>query len=273
MVSSLAEAINPTVLEFRNRSGLFHEIEKVLRPVVNDSGSATSKRPITKCRYRHLTEMSRNVTRSFRSFGEASHALRVLRKTFPDIDVVFNIPARFLAASSRFELRQSDTLVFGRDDKEMLAAVEHCDEVYSIVDAEGGTTTEVRFMTPRDADAFYEKQRIAGKAEVRRWGDVDVRADDNKNTCDGGGGDDHHHHPTSAVEAEIVNNLTCPLSGAYLVTRPVVAEDGLTYELQAISEWVGLFGTSPVTHAPMRLSFLPNHVIRHLSVLLLVRPE
>jgi hypothetical protein len=57
-------------------------------------------------------------------------------------------------------------------------------------------------------------------------------------------------------------HLRCPLS-ARLMTDPVVAADGVTYERGAIAEWAAARGTSPVTLAPLvHVHLEPNEGLR-----------
>jgi len=56
--------------------------------------------------------------------------------------------------------------------------------------------------------------------------------------------------------------LICPIS-LQLFQDPVVAEDGHTYEREAITEWILLNGTSPITRQPLIIEALrPNFILK-----------
>jgi serine/threonine protein kinase len=56
--------------------------------------------------------------------------------------------------------------------------------------------------------------------------------------------------------------LVCPIS-LQLFQDPVVAEDGHTYEREAITEWIRLNGTSPLTRQPLTMEALrPNFILK-----------
>jgi len=56
--------------------------------------------------------------------------------------------------------------------------------------------------------------------------------------------------------------LVCPIS-LQLFQDPVVAEDGHTYEREAITEWIRLNGTSPLTRQPLNIEALrPNFTLK-----------
>jgi serine/threonine protein kinase len=59
-------------------------------------------------------------------------------------------------------------------------------------------------------------------------------------------------------------SLICPITLA-LFTDPVVAQDGHTYEREAIVEWIRQHGTSPMTRQPLSLEHLyPNRTVKEL---------
>jgi hypothetical protein len=60
---------------------------------------------------------------------------------------------------------------------------------------------------------------------------------------------------------EFAHVLTCPIT-MVIMREPVFADDGHTYERSAITEWVTMRGTSPVTRERMRSHFVPNMAIR-----------
>lgn len=56
--------------------------------------------------------------------------------------------------------------------------------------------------------------------------------------------------------------LVCPIS-LQLFQDPVVADDGHTYEREAITKWILLNGTSPLTRQPLTLDTLrPNFILK-----------
>jgi serine/threonine protein kinase len=56
--------------------------------------------------------------------------------------------------------------------------------------------------------------------------------------------------------------LVCPIS-LQPFQDPVVAEDGHTYEREAITEWIRLNGTSPITRQPLTIEALrPNFILK-----------
>lgn len=60
------------------------------------------------------------------------------------------------------------------------------------------------------------------------------------------------------------NCLACPITFS-LFHDPVIAEDGHTYERSAITEWIQLNGTSPLTRARITIEGLrPNHLVKSL---------
>ncbi|CAF3451683.1 unnamed protein product [Rotaria sp. Silwood1] len=59
-------------------------------------------------------------------------------------------------------------------------------------------------------------------------------------------------------------SLLCPLTMA-LFRDPVLAQDGHTYEREAIEDWIRTNGTSPKTDQPLSLEHLyPNHLVKKL---------
>jgi serine/threonine protein kinase len=58
--------------------------------------------------------------------------------------------------------------------------------------------------------------------------------------------------------------LVCPITYS-LFSDPVIAEDGHTYERSAITNWIELNGTSPLTRTAITIEGLrPNHLVRSL---------
>ena len=55
----------------------------------------------------------------------------------------------------------------------------------------------------------------------------------------------------------------CPIT-ACLMEDPVIAEDGYTYEREAIKEWISQSSRSPMTNMVMREAkrLIPNHALR-----------
>jgi hypothetical protein len=57
--------------------------------------------------------------------------------------------------------------------------------------------------------------------------------------------------------------LICPIT-LKLFNEPVLAEDGYTYEREAITRWINQHGTSPRTKKPLRLNQLtPDDTIKN----------
>lgn len=57
-------------------------------------------------------------------------------------------------------------------------------------------------------------------------------------------------------------HLICPIA-LELFMDPVIAEDGNTYERNAITQWIHQHGTSPITKKSMNIDRLtPNHTIK-----------
>jgi hypothetical protein len=54
--------------------------------------------------------------------------------------------------------------------------------------------------------------------------------------------------------------LLCPITLATF-RNPVVAEDGNTYEKEAIEAWIRKNGTSPITNAKISQNLFPNHAV------------
>jgi len=58
------------------------------------------------------------------------------------------------------------------------------------------------------------------------------------------------------------DSLLCPLTYE-LFRDPVLAQDGHTYEKEAIEQWIRKHGTSPLTRQPLSIEHLyPNHVVK-----------
>ena len=61
--------------------------------------------------------------------------------------------------------------------------------------------------------------------------------------------------------SDVPESLRCPITQEIFV-HPVLAEDGYTYEEDAITQWVEQDGTSPVTRQRLSISGLrPNRAI------------
>ncbi|MDF3047829.1 MAG: Ubox domain containing protein [Candidatus Midichloriaceae bacterium] len=59
------------------------------------------------------------------------------------------------------------------------------------------------------------------------------------------------------------DNLICPITQE-IMRDPVMAQDGITYEREKITEWVEKRHDSPITRQPMEPIFLPNLNIKNL---------
>lgn len=73
----------------------------------------------------------------------------------------------------------------------------------------------------------------------------------------------HVHALASGVPSgSLPQQFYCPLT-RQVMTDPVLAADGVTYERQAISEWMAYKDVSPATHLPLPHKMLtPNTVLR-----------
>lgn len=61
--------------------------------------------------------------------------------------------------------------------------------------------------------------------------------------------------------SNVPESLICPITQEIFV-HPVLAEDGYTYEKDAITQWIEQNGTSPVTRERLSLTRLrPNRAI------------
>jgi serine/threonine protein kinase len=60
------------------------------------------------------------------------------------------------------------------------------------------------------------------------------------------------------------DSLICPIT-LELFRDPVLAQDGHTYEREAIKNWIQKNGISPITREPLSLEHLyPNHIVKHM---------
>jgi serine/threonine protein kinase len=60
------------------------------------------------------------------------------------------------------------------------------------------------------------------------------------------------------------DSLICPIT-LELFRDPVLAQDGHTYEREAIKNWIQKNGTSPITREPLSLKHLyPNHIVKQI---------
>ncbi|CAF1619816.1 unnamed protein product, partial [Didymodactylos carnosus] len=58
--------------------------------------------------------------------------------------------------------------------------------------------------------------------------------------------------------------LSCPIT-CVIFHDPVLADDGRTYEREAIEKWIVQSGTSPITRQPLNIQTIrPNHVVKAL---------
>jgi hypothetical protein len=58
-----------------------------------------------------------------------------------------------------------------------------------------------------------------------------------------------------------LEDLMCPIT-CELMDDPVIAEDGQTYEREAIATWVAGHGTSPMTRQRMANMLIPNRTVK-----------
>ena len=66
---------------------------------------------------------------------------------------------------------------------------------------------------------------------------------------------------TGGVGADLQPFLQCPISHEIMVD-PVVAEDGHTYEREALARWLSEKNSSPLTGQPMGTRMVPNHAVK-----------
>ena len=66
---------------------------------------------------------------------------------------------------------------------------------------------------------------------------------------------------TGGVGADLEPFLKCPISHEIMV-NPVVAEDGHTYEREALVRWLSEKNISPMTGERMGARMVPNHVVK-----------
>jgi hypothetical protein len=64
-------------------------------------------------------------------------------------------------------------------------------------------------------------------------------------------------------EATVPDEYLCPIT-CEVMEDPVIAEDGQTYEREAIATWVAADGTSPMTRQSMPNRFIPNRIVKGL---------
>jgi hypothetical protein len=64
-------------------------------------------------------------------------------------------------------------------------------------------------------------------------------------------------------EDEVPAEMICPITKVCM-TQPVVAGDGMSYELAAIRRWLQKSTTSPVTGQPMSKVLIANHILKSL---------
>lgn len=64
-----------------------------------------------------------------------------------------------------------------------------------------------------------------------------------------------------AEAARYLPSMVCPITHEAF-RDPVIAEDGHSYEREAIARWLEVRATSPSTGSPMGTRLLPNHAMR-----------
>jgi len=70
------------------------------------------------------------------------------------------------------------------------------------------------------------------------------------------------HKGDPAAEEEIPEEFICPVTQD-IMTDPVIAQDGHTYERKNITEWVSKHGTSPITREHLSKDIIiPNRVLK-----------
>jgi hypothetical protein len=67
--------------------------------------------------------------------------------------------------------------------------------------------------------------------------------------------------PRNVIVAK--DTMKCPI-GHEIMTDPVIAEDGITYERKNIERWLNLNLTSPVTRDPISSYLIPNYAIKQI---------
>lgn len=73
----------------------------------------------------------------------------------------------------------------------------------------------------------------------------------------------HAHTAAPPQEAEIPEQLLCPISGDTM-EDPVVAQDGMTYSRRQIEQWFARSDRSPMTNLKIEKLLIPNIAIRQL---------
>ena len=63
------------------------------------------------------------------------------------------------------------------------------------------------------------------------------------------------------VGADLQPFLQCPIRHE-IMNNPVVAEDGHTYEREALARWLSEKNSSPLTGQPMGTRMVPNHAVK-----------
>ena len=71
------------------------------------------------------------------------------------------------------------------------------------------------------------------------------------------------HEAEQGQRATVPDEYLCPIT-CEVMEDPVIAEDGQTYEREAIATWVASAGTSPMTRQRMANMFFPNRSIKGL---------
>lgn len=67
---------------------------------------------------------------------------------------------------------------------------------------------------------------------------------------------------------DLANSLRCPVTHE-LMSMPVVAQDGYTYEYEVIALWLLTHDTSPMTRQQMTAQLHPNHTVAQLTAQLI----
>jgi hypothetical protein len=70
-------------------------------------------------------------------------------------------------------------------------------------------------------------------------------------------------HGHAGGQATVPDEYRCPITRE-LMEDPVIAEDGQTYEREAIATWVTGHGTSPMTRQRIASMFIPNRIMKAL---------
>lgn len=77
---------------------------------------------------------------------------------------------------------------------------------------------------------------------------------------------------SSDIDKELIDTITCPITHCVFL-KPIVAEDGHTYEEFPFLEWHKIHNTSPITRKDISATVVPNYaVISIIDTLVKIKP-